>query len=90
MRASRTASVQDWRPWGPYLCDWLREVQGPPKACVSLYRAAWPTPTLMGDLEGLEVVGKLHRGGQHRQGRRWARHWQSIRPRTAETTLLAT
>ena len=85
MRASRIASVRDWRPWGPYLRDWLGEVQGPPKARVSLYRVAWPTPAPMGDLEALEVVDKLHRGGQHRWGRRWARHWQSIHHGTAET-----
>ena len=85
MRASRTASVRDWRPWGPYLLDWLGEVLGPPKARASLYRAAWPTPAPMGGLEVLEVVDRLLRGGQHRRGRRWARHWQSIRPGSAET-----
>ena len=74
-RASRTTSVRDWRPWGPYLRDWLEEVRGPPKACVSLYRAAWPTPAPMDGQVGLEVIGRLHREGQHRRGRCWARHW---------------
>ena len=84
-RASRTASERDWRPWGPYLLDWLGEVRGPPKARVSPRRTAWPTPAPMDGLEVRGVVDTLLRGGQHRRGRRWARHWHSMRPGMAET-----